>query len=227
MYPTTIRRHAIPLHTHLWIWAFFINDLTESAGAEAFVQSGQTDFKAQAYSQPPFPFNLRAFEAIMAFINPEYRLLPDSGDTVFDDGTYQMLLSHYAWNHTNPDDPEVQRGWELTEAALADAEQLATENAATLLLVYIPPREQVYWPIIKDSMPDVDVRQLDDVAARLAAFSDAHGIQFLSLLPGLRDEAMQGHMLYFPGDGHWNVAGHDLAAHLIADRIAQDHLLAQ
>jgi len=45
------------------------------------------------------------------------------------------------------------------------------------------------------------------------------------LLPGFRAEAEQGHMLYFPADGHWNAAGHQLAARLIHDYLIETNLL--
>ncbi len=225
VYPTTIRRHAIPLQTRIWVWAFFMNDLTESAGAADFIESGQRDFKSANYQEPPFPFNLKSFGAIMAFANPEYRLLPGSGDKLFNNGELQMLLSHYAWINSDPANPDVVRGWELTETALAEAQQLAAEQDAAILLVFIPAREHVYWPIIQNEMPDVDVAQLDSAAARLEQMADDHSIAFLNLLPGLRAEAEQGQMLYFPADGHWNAAGHELAARLIYERLVDEGLL--
>lgn len=219
VYPTTIKRYAIPLQTRIWVWAFFMNDLTESAGAAAFIESGRQDFKTFNYQEPPFPFNLKSFGAMMAFANPDYRLLPGSGDKLFDNGEWQMLLSRYAWINSDPSNPDVQRGWELTEAALAEAQQLAAQHDARILLVFVPAREHVYWPVIRDEMTGVNVEQLDSAAARLAQMADDSEIAFFNLLPGFRAEAEQGHMLYFPADGHWNPAGHELAARLIYERL--------
>ncbi|HLV34591.1 MAG TPA: hypothetical protein VKY59_05750 [Spirillospora sp.] len=79
--------------------------------------------------------------------------------------------------------------------------------------------------MIKDEMPGVAVEQLDSAAARLAQIAADNGIAFLNLLPGFRAEAEQGHMLYFPADGHWNAAGHQLAARLIHDYLIETNLL--
>ena len=51
VYPVAVRRYAIPLEARVWLWAFFVNDLAESAGAEEFLRSGETDFMAWAVGQ--------------------------------------------------------------------------------------------------------------------------------------------------------------------------------
>jgi len=41
--------------------------------------------------------------------------------------------------------------------------------------------------------------------------------RFIDLLPALQEHVGQGELLYYPYDSHWNQAGHDLAAQVIAD----------
>ena len=229
VYPAAIRRYAVPLQTHIWLWAFFGNDLPESAGAEAFLASEKTDYKGwvEESNRLTFPLNLRVFQLAAALINPELFLLSDSGDRIFEDGELRMRAGRYAWDVSDPNHPEVQRGWELTEAALIEAQGLAAQHDATLVVVFVPCREHVYWPYIKGLMKDVDIQQLDDVEARLRAFCEAHGIAYLNLLPGFQSQAMKGEILYFPADGHWNVAGHELASQIIYDMLLREELLSQ
>ncbi len=229
VYPVAIKRYAIPLHTHVWLWAFFGNDLPESAGAEAFLASGETDYKrwVEESRRLPFPFNLRVFQLAAALVDPQLFLLPDSGDRVFDNDELRMRAGRYAWEVTDPNRPEVRRGWELTEAALIEAQDLAAQCNATLVVIFVPCREHVYWPYIKGLMKDVDIQQLDDVEARLHAFCEAHGITYLNLLPGFQSQAMKGEMLYFPADGHWNGEGHELASQFIYDMLLREELLTQ
>ncbi|MEJ2549996.1 MAG: GDSL-type esterase/lipase family protein [Anaerolineales bacterium] len=223
VYPSAIRRYAIPLETHVWIWTFFGNDLPESTAAQDFRLSGASNYLewtpegVSKNAELPFPFSLRSFQFFAALVNPELFLLPDSGSGEYDEDGMYLRYGTYAWQMTDPEDPQVQRGWELTEAALEDAADLASRHEASLVVVFIPNREHVYWPYLEDVMPDVDVTQLNNVAQRLADFCDVRGIYFVDLLPAFRERALAGEMLYFPADGHWNVAGHELAANEILE----------
>ncbi|MCC6616826.1 MAG: SGNH/GDSL hydrolase family protein [Anaerolineae bacterium] len=220
VYPAALRRHAVPLQSHIWLWAFFANDLPESTGAESFITSGRTDYKAEAErdSELPLPLQLRTVQLLAVLAQPDLALLANSGQP-FERGSLKMRISDYPWRMTDPADPEVQRGWQLTEDALAETAQLAAENDAQVMVIFIPAREQVYWPEIADVMSDFDVAQLDDTATHLGEIANANGFAYLNLLDGFRAQAESGEMLYFPSDGHWNVAGHELAAQLIEDAL--------
>lgn len=162
-----------------------------------------------------FPLNMRTGQLIAALLNPDLFLLPDSGSGVLDSGTVRIRYSQYPWEMTDPSDPNVQRGWELTEAALLEARALASENHALLVVVFVPSREHVYWPFLEQVMPGVSGAQLDGVEARLGELCRKADIAYMNLLPGFREMALAGQVLYFPNDGHWNTQGHDLAAHLV------------
>jgi hypothetical protein len=229
VYTITLKRYAIPLNTRIWVWAFFGNDLPESAHSEEFINSGQTDYKSWAQERGErqadlaFPFNLRIVQMIPLLTDP--MLEPGSGGEIFDNGEMRMLVNKYAWDKTDPTLPEVQRGWELTEEALNQAGELAREEDASLVVVFIPNREHVYWPLIQHMLEGVNISQLDDVAAHLGRICEAADIYYLNLLPGFREQALEGTMLYFPSDGHWNEAGNDLAAMLIYEKLLAEGLL--
>ncbi|MBN1642172.1 MAG: SGNH/GDSL hydrolase family protein [Anaerolineae bacterium] len=230
VYPATARRYAVPLQAQVWLWLFFVNDLPESAGAEEFVRSGETDFLAWAaeggadFANPPFPYNLRVVQSLASLLSPGLGFPTGAGDRVYDHGTLRMHADLYAWEMSDPGRQEVQRGWQLTEAALRETQDLAQEHGATLVVVFVPSREHVYWPFLQAIMSDVDVQQLDDVEARLAGICARSGIAYLDLLPGLRAHTADGSLLYFAVDGHWNAAGHDVAAHLIYDYLQAGQL---
>jgi len=220
VYPAALRRHAIPLQSQIWLWAFFANDLPESAGAEAFITSGKTDYKAEAARDSELPplLQLRTVQLLAVLAQPDLALLANSGQP-FEQGSLKMRISDYPWRMTDPADPEVERGWQLTADALAETAQLAAENGAQVMVIFIPAREHVYWQNIATAMLEQDVAQLDDAAARLGEIAAANGFAYLNLLDGFRQRAENGELLYFPSDGHWNVAGHELAAQLIDDAL--------
>jgi hypothetical protein len=43
--------------------------------------------------------------------------------------------------------------------------------------------------------------------------------RFIDLIPALQEHVNQGELLYYPYDSHWNQAGHDLAAQVIAESL--------
>ncbi|MCJ7823278.1 MAG: hypothetical protein MUP44_00105 [Anaerolineales bacterium] len=102
---------------------------------------------------------------------------------------------------------------------------LSVEHEASLVVVYIPNREHVYWSYLKSVMMDVGVAQLDSVERQLQDFCVEHGIYYVNLLPPFQEKAVDGEMLYFPADGHWNAAGHDFAASIISDYLNSVGLL--
>ena len=51
---------------------------------------------------------------------------------------------------------------------------------------------------------------------------DLHG-ELLALEPDFREETARGATLHWSHDGHWNVAGNDLAGRLLAEWIAAAH----
>jgi lysophospholipase L1-like esterase len=47
---------------------------------------------------------------------------------------------------------------------------------------------------------------------KLAEMCNKLGIDYLDLLPVMKEESSQGKLLYFPRDAHWNAEGHRIAA---------------
>ena len=206
--------------------------MPESADAERFLNSGESDylswnqvgrFRAQDL---PFPWNLRSLQFAAALSDPQLFLLPGSGEELYEGPEFTMRYGGYAWETTDPTRPEIQRGWELTEAAFVQAKTLAEEHDARLVVFYIPAREHVYWPYFEERVTDLDISQLDDVEAMLADLCVRHDIHYLNLLPGFREHALAGEMLYYPQDGHWNALGHDYAAQLIHAYLVDHELIA-
>ena len=223
VYPIALERHAIPLNAKTWLWAFFINDLPESADAEIFLNSGHSDYYAwqaeqgNLSSELPFPFNLKTLQLIAALFNPDLFVLPNSGSQIVELDFWELRISDYPWVTSAPEDPKVRRGWELTGAALAQAKRLSDQHEAELVLIFVPAREHVYWPQIQFAAPDLSIAQLDAAEVKLAALAAELDIGYINLLPGFQAAANNQAILYFATDGHWNPDGHDLAAQLIAD----------
>jgi len=111
-----------------------------------------------------------------------------------------------------------------TERALDRMVRTAGELHASLFAFLIPDRMQV-----ERSGQDAFAQEmranptlhldLDHPNRVFAAMLSARGIPFLDLTPALRERAQQGPPLYFATDRHWNAAGHEAAAEMVATRI--------
>lgn len=71
-------------------------------------------------------------------------------------------------------------------------------------------------PITEMDEPDFVAKLHSQRDAVHALVNSLPGWQFIDLLPAFEEAASRGEMLYYTYDSHWNQAGHDLAAEVIA-----------
>jgi lysophospholipase L1-like esterase len=122
-----------------------------------------------------------------------------------------------------PRDPQWEDAWRVTEALIAEINREAAQHQAQTLVVTVP------WPA--QILPDTGARiafarragvpDLSYPDRRLEAFGKANNIWVLPLAPGM-GEAAQAERTFLNGFGdhlgigHWNTAGHRVAAQVIA-----------
>jgi hypothetical protein len=120
-------------------------------------------------------------------------------------------------------------------------------HAACQAVIFIPAKEQIYYPYIYESSRNLfnqsfhrtvidnqnrvvlegatlAAEDVSNYIARLGEQRDAmselaqqHGWLFIDLLEPFEQAAAQEQLLYYRYDGHWNQDGHNLAAQVIAD----------
>jgi len=132
---------------------------------------------------------------------------------------------------------ERSRGWELTQTALRQMKADCDRDGSTFVLMFIPAKAAVYWPLTERSFAPAPLQEaanfycrynhmplpIEDVRsnrlaqnALLQAFCAQEKIPMLDLTLSLEREVEAGHEMYFPDDTHWNAGGHDLAARELA-----------
>ncbi len=137
---------------------------------------------------------------------------------------------------------EQSRGWALTQRALQQMHAECARDGIKFVLMYIPEKSKVYWPLAKSALMERELqsalefygrsnqrppRKQDIDANRLAQnallrdFCAQEHIPMLDLTTPLQNAVEDGVETYFPDDTHWNAAGHDLAARELAKFLAE------
>lgn len=132
----------------------------------------------------------------------------------------QQLNSHIVQLFLEPTPERIGWGLEFTGRLLQRMKSEAGERGAGLVLVLLPLRVQ----ISDSSFAEFVLRAgLDDAAMSIGkpqqavtAIADSLRIPVIDLLPSFRQwTADSVEQLYLPWDGHWNEAGHRLAASIV------------
>ena len=169
----------------------------------------------------------------------------------FQEGLFQLpikgKLHHFAWSPesvslaTSRADLENSHGWKLARQTFLEMNSVCVENGGRLVVMFIPTKQQVYWPLVERSLGIATIQQADDFYLAgwtwppsghidsmqvrqnrlaqnelVADFCAGNHIPMLDLTPALQKEFEAGSEVYFADDGHWNAAGHETAAKELA-----------
>jgi SGNH hydrolase-like domain, acetyltransferase AlgX len=116
----------------------------------------------------------------------------------------------------------LSESWVITEQLVLEIRRLAATHSVKFAVVLVPAPWEVYpalWQAVLNRLPAMRLVSMDleKPSLRLRSFLKAHGIMYMDLLPGFRDQANSSPLLFFEPDNHWTPAGHRLAADLIID----------
>jgi len=110
-------------------------------------------------------------------------------------------------------------------------------NGTELVLLFIPSKDQVYWPLVERSFAPAQLQEAVDFLSRynkmplraesvreerlalnelLRDFCAANDIPMLDLTDALEKEVSAGREVFFPDDTHWSEVGHEIAARELA-----------
>jgi hypothetical protein len=120
----------------------------------------------------------------------------------------------------NQFEQKKRNAWESATRYLDRINKVAKANGAELLIVYIPHRSQVHPGLRQDR--HIITEYFSDLHELLGSYCEQNNIFCVDLLPHLMDASGKGRQLYYiVTDAHWNSNGHELAARVIYDFLAQ------
>ena len=122
---------------------------------------------------------------------------------------------------------EYTQAWTTTARILDRLKNEVHAIHSKLVVFTVPALSEVSIPVmqqVKADALDTNALCLEEppVYERLRAVLNELGIELVDLLPAFR-QAMQdgGGNLYWPSDGHWNPAGHMLAAQIVMSALVE------
>lgn len=226
-------RYGRKLDPELVILAIFPNDFNDNVEFDEWTRSDTDNFwewRGQREGRGPLFRKLADMSAIMRIVDSALRTR-DSGDRfnyAYRDDEVDIVFQPW-W--LEPMDAERrshrEEGWRLMREAILDVRRITREIGAELLVVAIPTKEEVYWELVRDELPNREALQIDRPFGDLFAFCIDESIACCDTTPALHREAMQGEQLYLRISSHWNGLGNRIAAQAVDRCLADDTLLAQ
>lgn len=140
--------------------------------------------------------------------------------------SHGLLYPEYWTDSLDISGPRAQQKYENMTAILSDLTQRARDLEVKVGLIYFPCPYQYDHSFHEDTNPmkmsGTSIRYdwlhgKAELQVRLEAWAAANTVPFLDLTPVFRVAAEHGQQLNYKLDGHWNPAGHELAAKAIAD----------
>ncbi len=225
-------RYGRRLQPSVVLVGVFQNDFRDNLMFDRWVQSGTDDFWAWR-RQREGRLGLRGWLAkrlvTYRLVDAALRGGRQKSYAYRDDGLDLTFRLDRLWLAS--DDPEArqkrERGWRLMQEALLGMRATAAEMGARVMVVAIPPKEEVYWEILLQALPDAEREDVKRPEALLRKFSEVNGFGFCDLTPALRAHAKRGEQVYLRVSGHWNDAGNDIAARAVGDCLRAQGLLPQ
>ncbi|MBN1679501.1 MAG: SGNH/GDSL hydrolase family protein [Anaerolineae bacterium] len=214
---------GMPLAPPLVIWQWFGNDANEDYGLALL--RGETDIRTTEPA-PKVPklgwwdknsavyVILRLyfgpeedFDASLQFYDPEHA---QKGDIALAFG------QPYLWSAFDMSQPHNAYGWERSQAAFLESQEMVSDYGGTLLIVLMPTKEQVYRDMAEPLVGVDHMALLDEGRDRMLAFCEQENLTCFDPLPVLQAVAAQGEQLYFTTDMHLNARGNDVLAEALA-----------
>jgi hypothetical protein len=121
----------------------------------------------------------------------------------FTDGSLLQLLPSFVASRAIEAQPERYE-FQLVLQNCKHLQALSQDDGAQLLVVFLPSKEEVYLPLLGETVPDL--------SGPLRLALERLGIPSLDLTPAFRWHAAAGQRLFFEVDSHPNQQGYELIA---------------
>ncbi|WP_287130962.1 SGNH/GDSL hydrolase family protein [Candidatus Cyanaurora vandensis] len=226
-YRKVFEQYVAPQRPQVVIWSFFANDLQPAAAQ--ITSQNETITTAVINLRVWLDSHSLIYRLVKFVIQGAY--FSDQQPISYQDSGLDLVLFPMTHNIVDPRTPDFARGLAELEAGVSRVQTQCQAQDCQLVLVLIPTKEMVYYPRVAHVFTP-EQRQL--VQTAFQTYRDfkvrltRQNIPHLDLTPALQQAALsstgQAQQLYFQIDGHWNRAGHAVAARALAQFLAERDL---
>lgn len=228
-YQIVTEDHGLVHRPNVVIWGFFAgNDNVNSADYADWVAGGKRDpdyIGRVAVAPNLLSQHVRLYELAKLLL---HRGVYQQGSSALSlpraGGPNWLFYPQDLQALADGDSPRIARGWELTQEAIRATAATAHAADAELVILIIPAKELVYWPLIGPHLDDPQAFDLGEPVRALDDFCQQESLHCLDLTLAFVEQAQAGAELYLRQDAHWNPAGHQLAADLLAAYLIEQGL---
>lgn len=208
-----LERYGIQLKPKLVILDFAVNDFSDSY-----------NFLQTTSPSKPLPDFLRDNVAIYRFLWQRLGELKHDTEIINykDENLTFQFWPQPALKNISPKFERVATGEKFAKESILRIAKMANDNGAQFVIVILPAKEQVYWHIVKNLIPNPGEYTYDYPDDSILAFCKENNLKCLDLRPQFKEHALKGEQLFFPVDSHYNIQGNALIAEEVYKYLAQN-----
>ena len=202
------------------------NDISDNLREQWHTVKDGTLVDQQVQPIPSFEYRVLRLKAYLSTRFQIYQLWRRVRQRSEIQQTGQQLTSHVMQLFRIPTSETIARGVNLTGMLLRQIQTVSGQFGARVVLVLLPIRNQLSDSLFAGMFQGANfppaALDIDRPQRMITPVADSLGIPAIDLLPGFRAwTAYRPEPLYLEWDGHWNEAGHRLAAEEVTRGLMQ------
>ena len=212
----TLEKYGMKLKPKLVIVGFAVNDFSDSY-----------TFDTNLAGKKQLKDSLKDNIAIFRFLWETFGELKHDSEIIrySDDNLSFVFWPQPAVDDINPNYEKVKLGEDLSKESFLRINKMAKENNATLVIVLLPAKEQVYWHIVKNYVSNPEQYTYDYPIDAMNSFCAESNLNCLDLRQAFNERALKGEKLFFYIDSHYEENGNKLVADEVHKYLVSNRLI--
>ena len=230
---TYLMRYGVKLKPDLILVAMTLhNDVSENLREEFhFMQDGQL-YEKSRQEIPLRDFVILRAKGLLALNSHLFQLIRFYVNLRNDNKAGKELDAHVANLISQTSNDRIRLGWDVTQRLLEKTQSVGEQIGARLVVCLLPLRIQVSQEhlshFIRSQGLDINNISLEKPQQVMKQWGRNRETEIIDLLPGFRKWMESGDgSLFLQNEGHWNEAGHRLAASIVSEELISRNVVTR